>query len=78
MTLPHSAQRKRAFLVKTKEKSKSQKQITKNKVPLELLHQRLGHISTRSLMAGYTEMFGKALISGYILTLSTNNIGSPQ
>ena len=40
-----------------KEKSKSQKQIPKNKVPLELLHQRLGHRSTKSLLDGDTEFF---------------------
>ena len=38
--LPHSAQRKHAFLVKMKKKSKSQNQIPKKKVSLELLHQR--------------------------------------
>ena len=55
MTLLHSAQRKHAFLVKTKEKSKPQKKIPKKKVSLELLHQRLGHISKKSLLAGDTE-----------------------
>ena len=54
VTLLHSTQRKHAFLVKTKEKSKSQKQIPKKKFSLELLHQRLGHISTRSLLSGDT------------------------
>ena len=43
VTLPYSAQRKHSFLVKTKENSKWKKQITKNKVYLELLHQILGH-----------------------------------
>ena len=51
MKLLHSAQRKHAFLVKAKGKSKSQKQILKRKVSLELLHQILGHRSTRSLLA---------------------------
>ena len=55
VTLPHSAQRNHAFLVETKEKYKSKKVAPKNKVSLELLHHRLGHISTRSLMAGDTE-----------------------
>ena len=54
MTLPHSGQLKHAFLVKTKEKSKSQKQIPKKKVYLEIFHQRLGHRYTRSLLSGYT------------------------
>ena len=55
VTLAHSAQRKHAFLVETKQKSKSQKQIPKKKVSLELLHQRLGYISTRSLISVVTE-----------------------
>ena len=54
LTLPYTAQRKHAFWVKMKEKSKSQKKITKKKVSLELLHQRLGNRPTRSLLAGYT------------------------
>ena len=54
MTLLHREQIKHAFLVKTKEKSKPQKKIPKKKVFLELLHQRLGHRSTRSLLAGDT------------------------
>ena len=37
-----------------KEKSKSEKQIPKKKFCLEILHQRLGHRSTRSLLAVYT------------------------
>ena len=40
-----------------KEKSIPQKYIPKKKVSLELLHQRLGHRSTRSILAGYTEVF---------------------
>ena len=51
----HSSQQKHAFFVKTKENSKSQKQILKNKVSLGLFHQRLGHRSTRSLLDGDTE-----------------------
>ena len=46
-TLPHSAPRKHAFLVKTKEKAKSNKIAPRNKVALEILHHRLGHRSTR-------------------------------
>ena len=57
VTLPHSSQRKHELLVKTKEKSKSQKQIPKNTVSLELLHHRLGHISTRLLLARDTANF---------------------
>ena len=34
--------------------SKTQQQIPKKKVSLELLHQIFGHISTRSLLAGDT------------------------
>ena len=59
MKLPYRAQRKLAFFVKMKEKSKSQKQIPKRKVSFELLNQRLGYISTRSLLDGYTEKFWK-------------------
>ena len=52
MTLPHSALRKHAFSGKIKDLSK--KNPARNKIVLELLHQRLGHRSTRSLIAGYT------------------------
>ena len=54
VTLPHSAQRKHAFLGKIMEKSKKNKLPARKKIALELLHQRLGHISTRSLLAGDT------------------------
>ena len=54
VTLPHTAQRKHAFLGEIKQMSKSKKKAPRKKVSLELLHHRLGHISTRSLMAGYT------------------------
>ena len=53
-TMPHSAERKHAFLVKTKENTKSKKIAPRNKDALELLYHRLGHRSTRSLMAVYT------------------------
>ena len=53
VTLPHIAKRKHAFLVKTKEKSKSQKKFPKKKVSLKLLCQRLRHIFTRSLLVRY-------------------------
>ena len=50
VTLPHSSQRKHEFLVKMKGKSKSKKQIPKKKFYLELLHHKLGHRYTRSLL----------------------------
>ena len=55
VTLPHSAQRKHAFLGKIMEKSKKQKLPARTKIALELLHQRLGHRSTGSLLAGNTD-----------------------
>ena len=54
ITLPHSAQRKHAFLGKIMEKSKKNKLPARKKIALELLHQILGHRSTRSLLAGDT------------------------
>ena len=54
VNLPHSAKKKIGFLVEIKEKDKSKKVAPKNKVVLKLLHHRLGHISTRSLMFEYT------------------------
>ena len=54
VTLPHSAQRKQAFLGKIKDMSKKNKFPARKKIALELLHQRLGHILTRSLLAGDT------------------------
>ena len=54
VTLPHSAQRKHAFLGKIKEMSKTKKLPTRKKIALELLHQRLGDRSTTSLLAGDT------------------------
>ena len=50
MTLSHNAERKHAFLVKTKEKAKYKKVAPKNKVALELLHHRLVQRYTVSLM----------------------------
>ena len=52
VTLPHSAVRKHAFSGKIMEKSK--KNPARMKIALELFHQRLGHRSTRSLIAGDT------------------------
>ena len=53
VTLPHSAQRKHDFFRENygevKEKS------SKKEIALELLHQRLGHRSTRSLISGDTD-----------------------
>ena len=49
--------KKHKFLVKTKEKSKSQKQIPKKKVSLGLLHHILGHMSKRSPLVRDTANF---------------------
>ena len=54
VTLPHSAQRKHAFIEKIKDISKKKPFPARKKIALELLHQRLGHRSTRSLLSGYT------------------------
>ena len=61
VTLPHSEQKKHAFLIKTKEKDKSKKLAPRNKFALKLFHHRLGHISTRSLMAGDTANIWKGV-----------------
>ena len=53
-TLPHSAQRNHAFTGKIQDVSKKNKYPARKKIALELLHQRLGHRSTRSLLAGDT------------------------
>ena len=50
VTLPHCAIRKHDFSGNIMEKSK--KNPARKKIALELLHQRLGHRSTRSLIAG--------------------------
>ena len=55
VTLPQSAQRKHAFLGEIKEMSKTKKLPSRNKITLELLHQRLGHRYTRSFLDGYTD-----------------------
>ena len=52
VTLPHSAVRKNAVIVKSMESSK--KNPKRKKIALELMHQRLGHRSARSLIAGDT------------------------
>ena len=54
VTLPHSTQRKHAFTGKIKDMSRKNKFPARKKIALELLHQRLGHRSTRSLLAGDT------------------------
>ena len=51
VTLPQSAQRKHAFTGKIQDVSKKKKYPARKKIVLELLHQRLGHRSTRSLLA---------------------------
>ena len=53
--LPHSAQRKHACAGKIKNMSKKNKCPARKKIVLELLHQRLGHRSIISLLAGDTE-----------------------
>ena len=50
VTLPHSAKRKHSFLGEIK--SKSEKLEPRNKFALIVLHHKLGHIYTRSLMTG--------------------------
>ena len=57
VTLPHSAQRIHTFLGEIKEISKTNKLPSRNKIALELLDKRLGHRSTRSLLAGDTANF---------------------
>ena len=52
VTLPHSAVRKHTLIGKTMEISK--KNPKGRKIALELMHQRLGHRYTRSLLAGDT------------------------
>ena len=54
VTLPHSAQRKNALTGKNQDVSKKNKYPARKKIALELLHQRLGHRSTRSLLDGDT------------------------
>ena len=54
VTLPHNAQRKHAFTGKIKDMSKKNKLPLIKKIDLVLLHQRLGHRSTRSLLYGDT------------------------
>ena len=51
-TFPHSAQRKHAFTGKIKNMSNKDKLPARKKIALEFLHQRLGHRSTSSLLAG--------------------------
>ena len=54
VTLPHSAQRKHAFIGKIKNMSKKNKLPARKKIALEWPHQILGNRSTRSLLAGDT------------------------
>ena len=54
VTLPHSEQKKHAFLGKIKNMSKKNKLQARKRISLEFLHQRLGHRSTRSFLAGDT------------------------
>ena len=57
VSLPHSAKRKYAFWGDMKEMSKTKKLPYRKKIALELLHQGLGHISTRLLLDGDTDNF---------------------
>ena len=57
VTLTHSAQRKHEFLVKIKEMSKTKKLTARKKIDPELLHQILGHRSTKSFLAWDTDNF---------------------
>ena len=52
--LPHSAQIKHAFLGEIKKISETQKLQSRKIIALELLNQRLGHISTISFLDGDT------------------------
>ena len=70
VTLLHSAQRKHTFLGEIKQMSKSKQLAPRNKVALELLHHRLGHISTRSLMDGDTEKFWKDISRPFLHIMS--------
>ena len=56
VTLPYSVVRKHAFMFKSMESStkNAKRNPKRKKIALELMHQRLGHRSTRSLMAGDT------------------------
>ena len=54
VTLLHSAQRKHAFTGKIQDVLRKNKFPARKKISLKLLHQRLGHRSTRSLLAGDT------------------------
>ena len=54
VTLPQSEQRKHAFWGEIKEMSKTNKLTSGKKIALELLHQRLYHRYTRSLLASDT------------------------
>ena len=56
VTFLHSAQRKHVSLWEIKKMSKKKKLTSKKKTALELLHQRLGHISTISLLSGDTNI----------------------
>ena len=52
VTLPQGAHRKHAFTGKIQDVSKKNKYPARKKIDLELLHQRSGHRSTRSLLDG--------------------------
>ena len=53
LILPHSAKNKYLFWGEIKVISKTKKLPSRKKIALDLLNHILGHISTRSLLAGY-------------------------
>ena len=53
--MPHSAQRKHEFWEKIQNMSKNKKIPPRKKIGLELIHQRLVHRSTRTLLDGDTD-----------------------
>ena len=55
VTLPYIAQRKHAFLGEVREKSKKKQIPARKKIVLEISHQGLGHISTRSFLTRDTD-----------------------
>ena len=57
VSLPYSAQRKHAFWGEIKEMSKTNKLPYRKKIALELLHEILGHRSTRSFLSGNNSNF---------------------
>ena len=59
--MTHSAQSKHTFWGGIKQMSKTNKLQSRKKIALELLHHRLGHISTILFMSGGTANFWKGI-----------------